>query len=596
MSKRYVIVAMLWLLAMIAACAPAATPAPTTAPAPPAAVATSAPAPTTAPPAVATSAPAPTTAPAAAVPGLPADAAPQDKQVLKIAWQGFGSQEPLAPWSVRWGGQAVAINEFLSPVYHDVEFQARPLLAESVTASADKKTWTIKVNAKAVWSDGTPVTAQDFKDAWEWITLPAQKISNITGYALADAKGFKDVADGKATDITGLVVKDAKTLEIQLNNPDAFLDHKLAIYWLGVVPAKELKADPNYLAKPNPRVNGPYQVTAIDATGRNVVMSRNPRWWGDKPIFERLELVVAEELSAFEALVEKGQVDFAYSFGDIASRRKLVGRTPGAREEANKLPFGIYSSFHWNVPPVDDLNVRKALIHAVNFKELAEVATEGTQKAWLGLLHPELQLGCYTAEHEKYFEFNVAKAKEYLAASKYKTAAGLGKIRVTSNSTGAAQKKAVQIIMEMWRTNLGITDVEFKEQPSGFGPDEKLVVLDRQSIGARPPNDQVWMTVNMKSTQIHATRFFGGYKNETLDKQVDAIGAMDPKDPNLCAKIREAEKTFLEDYMLFPLWRQSGDFAIAQPWVKNVKLNPYLAPIGWFGGGVPQGYVTTAKK
>jgi ABC-type transport system substrate-binding protein len=325
-------------------------------------------------------------------------------------------------------------------------------------------------------------------------------------------------------------------------------------------------------------------------------MSRNPKWWGEKPNFERIELVVAEELAAFEALVEKGQVDFAYSFGDINARKKLAERTPGGRIEANLLPFGLYASFHVNAAPVDDLNVRKALIHSINFKELAAAATDGTQKEWLGLLHPELQLKCYSTANEKYFEFNVAKAKEFLAASKYKTADGLGKLRVSSNSTGAAQKKGIQIIMEMWRTNLGITDVEFKEQPSGFGPDEAKLNLDRQSIGARPPNDQVWMAVNMKSTQIHATRFFGGYKNDTLDKQVDAIASMDPKDPQLCAKIQEAEETFLKDYVLVPMWRQSGDFAIAQPWVKNVKLSPYLAPYGWFGGGVPQGYITNAKK
>ncbi|MBI5878518.1 MAG: ABC transporter substrate-binding protein [Chloroflexi bacterium] len=579
------------VLAVIVACGPS-TAAPTTAPVAP----TTAPAAATPTKAAAAATTAPVATTAASTTGLPADAAPADKQVLKVAWQGFGSQEPLAPWSVRWGGQAIAINEFLSPVYHDVDFNPRPLLAESLTSSADKKTWTIKINPKAVWSDGTPVTAQDMKDAWDWITLPAQKTSNITGYALADAVGFKDVADGKAPSISGLVAKDAGTLEIQLNNPDSYLNHKLSIYYMGIVPAKELKADPNYLTKPNPRVNGPYQVTQIDATGRNIVMSRNPKWWGEKPAFERIELVVAEELATFEALVEKGQVDFAYSFGDINARRKLAARTPGARLEENLLPFGLYASFHVNAAPVDDLNVRKALIHSINFKELAAAATEGTQKEWLGLLHPDLQLKCYSTEHEKYFEYNVAKAKEFLAASKYKTVDGLGKLRVSSNSTGAAQKKGIQIIMEYWRTNLGITDVEFKEQPSGFGPDEAKLNLDRQSIGARPPNDQVWMSVNMKSTQIHATRFFGGYKNDTLDKLVDVIASLDPKDSTLCAKIKEAEKTFLEDYVLVPMWRQSGDFAIAQPWVKNVKLSPYLAPYGWFGGGLPQGYITNAKK
>src|SRR5207302_9073499 len=78
----------------LAACAPApvAPAAPTTAPA----VATTAPA---------VKAAEPTPAPAAAVGALPADAAPQ--QTLRMVIGGFGSQEPLAPWSVRWGGQDV---------------------------------------------------------------------------------------------------------------------------------------------------------------------------------------------------------------------------------------------------------------------------------------------------------------------------------------------------------------------------------------------------------------------------------------------------------------------------------------------------------
>src|SRR5262245_25961484 len=110
MSKRkFIISALLVLALLIAACGAPATP--TSAPAP-ANTAAPAPANTTA-PAANTPAPAATTAPGAAIPGLPADAATQDKQVLKIAWAGFGSQEPLAPSSVRWGGQAVAANEFM---------------------------------------------------------------------------------------------------------------------------------------------------------------------------------------------------------------------------------------------------------------------------------------------------------------------------------------------------------------------------------------------------------------------------------------------------------------------------------------------------
>ncbi len=520
---------------------------------------------------------------------LPADAAAE--QTLRIAWQGFGSQEPLAPWSVRWGGQGVAFSEFLSPFYHDVDFNLKPLLATEMKPNADFTVWTMKLDPRAKWSDGSKLTAKQVKEGWEWVTAPAQKTSNITGWALDNVKGFKDMADGKAQEIAGITVKDDNTLEFQLNAPDRFLDHKFAIYWLGVVPAEKLKADPQYLTKPNPLVNGPYQVTAIDTTGRQVTMSRNPNWWGDKGPLDKLELVVAEEQSAFEALVEKGQVDFGYSFADIPTRRKLVERTPGAKELANRLPIGIYSSVHNNVPPLDDINVRKALVHSVDWKELAAASTENTQQAWLGALHPELLDKCYDPKMESYFEYNVDKAKQFLAQSKYGSADKLGKLRVTSNSSGAAQKKAVQILMEYWRKNLGIEDIEFKEQPSGFGPDEKLVNIDRQSISARPPIDSLWAT-QFRSSAIHATRFMAGYKNENLDKILAEVGTMDRKDPNYCAKINEAMKIFLDDYMWLPLWRQSGDFGIVQPWVKNLGFSPYLSPYGWFN----EPYTYIAKK
>jgi ABC-type transport system substrate-binding protein len=211
----------------LAACgppAPTAPSAPTAAPAP-ATKSPAAPAPTTAPAAKAepTTAAAPAAAAGAA---LPADAAPQ--QTLRMVIGGFGSQEPLAPWSVRWGGQDVAAYEFLGPVYHDVDFNVRPLLARSISPNADFTVWTINLDPRAVWSDGAKVTAKQVKEAWEWVTLPDQKTSNISGFALSDAKGFKDVADGKAQEITGLVVKDDATLEVQLNGPDRFRITSLA--------------------------------------------------------------------------------------------------------------------------------------------------------------------------------------------------------------------------------------------------------------------------------------------------------------------------------------------------------------------------------
>src|SRR5438105_2691011 len=304
MSKRRLVAGTLLVVALLAA-ACGAPAAPTTAPAPANTAApanTSAPANTAAPTAAAT-----TSTGAVQNPVLPADAAAADEQVLKIAWAGFGSQEPLAPYSVRWGGQAVAANEFLTPYYPDVDFNFKPLLATTITPNADKTVWTLKVDPRAVWSDGKKVTAADIKASWEWSADPAQKIANVAQY-IGDLKGYADVSGGKAKEITGLVAKDDATLEMTLNGGDPFFDTKLAPYSMGVLPVDKLKADPQYLTKPNPVVNGPFQVVSIDATGRQIVMKQNPKWWGVKPLLQEIDLIVAEEQTAYETLVEKGQV------------------------------------------------------------------------------------------------------------------------------------------------------------------------------------------------------------------------------------------------------------------------------------------------
>ena len=109
---------------------------------------------------------------------------------------------------MRWGGQAVAFSEFLSPFYHDVDFNLKPLLATEMKPNADFTVWTMKLDPRAKWSDGSKLTAKQVKEGWEWVTAPAQKTSNITGWALDNVKGFKDMADGKAQEIAGIVVKD----------------------------------------------------------------------------------------------------------------------------------------------------------------------------------------------------------------------------------------------------------------------------------------------------------------------------------------------------------------------------------------------------
>jgi peptide/nickel transport system substrate-binding protein len=228
--------------------------------------------------------------------------------------------------------------------------------------------------------------------------------------------------------------------------------------------------------------------------------------------------------------------------------------------------------------PVDDVNVRKALLHAIDYATMVKVASDGSGIPWTngGLAKV---LPCNNPASASYFEFNVQMAKDLLKASKYGGPEKLPKIRMTPNTTNAQVTKMFQIIQEMWRTNLGITDVEIKAQPSGYGDEEKLLAVDRQSAGAQPPDAALMAKNFWHSSSLAATRFMGGYKNEQVDKLVDEAYSLARTDAKYCAGIQAAEKLFLEDAMFIPLAQSDRPISgVAQPWLADVAWSPKMTP------------------
>ncbi len=216
---------------------------------------------------------------------------------------------------------------------------------------------------------------------------------------------------------------------------------------------------------------------------------------------------------------------------------------------------------------------------------MVEVAGEGARYIWRA---PGLVEGfpCYDPATTSYTEFNVELAQEYLAKSRYKTGDQAPKIRMTPNGTDAVNIKCFQIMQEAWRVHLGITDVEIKDLPSGFGNEEGLVAIDRQSTGALPVDAALLAKNTFHSNSPAAARFMGGYENLQVDELIDKALAMSREDPEFCATVRQAEDLFLADAMLIPLYanhnpqlqRQNGAI---QPWVKNLVYSPYAYFLTW---------------
>ena len=149
--------------------------------------------------------------------------------------------------------------------------------AESWETSEDGLTWTFHLRDHT-WSDGVPVTAEDFVFAWRRI-LDA-KTAAPYAYYLYPIKNARDVNTGKqpATAL-GIEARDAKTLVVTLAHPLPFMTEFLTHQSMYPVPRHVVEAKGSEWARPGNFVsNGPYVLQAWTPNDR-VTLVKNPRFY-----------------------------------------------------------------------------------------------------------------------------------------------------------------------------------------------------------------------------------------------------------------------------------------------------------------------------
>jgi peptide/nickel transport system substrate-binding protein len=215
--------------------------------------------------------------------------------------------------------------------------------------------------------------------------------------------------------------------------------------------------------------------------------------------------------------------------------------------------------------------VRKALALAVNFDDVFKAAfPEGGAVPATQLIDPDLT--CIDPSYKAY-TYDPEAAKAALAASKYGSAANLPKLRITPRGTAPELNRALETVVEFWRQNLGITNVEFKVQPTDFGDDITKVNLSRDDVVIRFPDTATYMWTAAHSAGPIARDMMLGYKNEALDKLLDETVALKADDPKRCEQAKQAQQMFLADYPLLLIGIQEITLN-ARDYVKNYVKGP----------------------
>jgi len=353
-----------------------------------------------------------------------------------------------------------------------------PAAAESWKVNSDGTVWTFKLRKGATFHDGTPVTAKDFKYAWERIANPATDPKNpsVISYHLAPVKGFQEMSDGKATTLTGVKVVDDLTLEVTLTEPFADFEYVVAHPALAPVPQAAVEKDPKAFAE-MPIGNGPFKMAEPWKHDQFIKVVRFDGYYGTKANLDGIDFkIFKDEDTAFREF-EAGNLDFtSIPTGKIAASKTKYGvSTDGYTVNPKKQVLlgaetAVYYMLMNNTDPVlKNPKVRAAISMAINRQALCDTIYEGTRKPATGIVPPGIvgfQPNAWAST-----KYDVEGAKKMLADAGYPGGAGISELSLSFN-TGAGHEKVMELV------GSDLAKIGVKTKPDGVEWAQYLKQLD----------------------------------------------------------------------------------------------------------------------
>jgi oligopeptide transport system substrate-binding protein len=396
----------------------------------------------------------------------------------------------------------------------------RPVPGNAVSheLSDDKLVWTFHLRPDARWSNGDPVTAQDYVFSWQWMleqpgeyTYLFYYIKGAEAYKNALAAYYENPAGKPRPDFktVGIEAPDARTLRVTLSNPVPYMLELLAFppfyprHEPSMRPFKEVldKATGkhtyrwDYTRPPHVVTNGPYVLVDWDFKVR-LLLNKSETYWDRANVKSPvIEMVVNENALSKFLQYETGQVDWDSDVpGEIGAELRAKGRTDLKSAPAFGTAFLTFlckpelpAKIGGGKNPLYDVRVRQALAMSFDRQFIVDNVTRMGELPARTYIPPDGTLKGYrwrdAEDAGKSFDdkemrallsspgglsgpgpglpYDVARARALLAEAGYPGGRGFPVLPVIYNTDSPARTKIVQVLKNDWKRNLGI-DVELQ--------------------------------------------------------------------------------------------------------------------------------------
>jgi len=447
----------------------------------------------------------------------------------------------------------------------DQELNIVPDIAESWEKSPDGKTYTFYLRQGVKFHSGREVKADDFKYSWERACDPDTGSGTAATY-LGDIIGAQDMLAGKTGEISGVEVIDDYTLRVTVDAPKAYFLNKLAYPTAFVVDRANVESGEDWWREPDG--TGPFKLKEWKP-GQRLILESSHIYYGEPA---KLEQVVYLLSGVPMTLYETEKIDVAPVYWAYIDRvRDEIG--PFYPELAVTPALSLYYiGFNTAQAPFDDVNVRRAFCHAVNKEHIAEVILRDMVSVADGIL--PLGMPGYNEALEG-LDYDVEKAIEFIAASRYGDASNLPPIILTVDGYGNSIPSYLGAIIQEWQQNLGVEISVRQLEPGDFIYNLKQEKDEMFILG--------WIADYPDPHNFLDILFYTGsennvfeYSNPGLDASLDQAAIEQDRAVRL-ARYQQAEQLVVADAPCLPLW-YGANYILVKPYVKGYELSPLGVP------------------
>lgn len=338
---------------------------------------------------------------------------------------------------------------------HDAKGKIVPGAAESWKVSDDGTVYTFKIRDNAKWSDGSPVTADDFKFGMSRLENPktAAEYANL----LYPIKNAEQINKGKLpVEQLGLKVIDAKTLEITLERATPYFLQLMAHYTaFPINKANYEKFGEQYVKPGNMVSNGAFKLQSHVPNDKLVVVKNDQYWDAANVKLDKVVFFPIEDDAAAVRRFEAKELDVVYNFS--ADQIKRLRGLYKDQVHVSPALATYYYAFDMRQEPMNDVRVRKALSMAVDRDFLSSEIYSGAQLPLYSMVPP----GMEGYEKPAVPDFaGLSQIDREDKAVELMKQAGYGKggkplnleIRYNTNSN---HERVATAIADMWKTTFG---------------------------------------------------------------------------------------------------------------------------------------------